>query len=83
MSQSLAKLVDNLPKDALKYTREFFKKDKYFNLMTKKGVYPYDYMDGFNKFEETELPAKEEFYSQLTDETKIMLMQKKFGKPLK
>ena len=68
MSQSLANLVNNLPKDALKYTREFFKKDKYFNLMTKKGVYPYDYMDSFDKFKMTELPSKEEFYSQLNDE---------------
>ena len=36
--------------------------------MTKKGVYPYDYMDSFDKFEMTELPSKEEFYSQLNDE---------------
>ena len=68
MSQSLANLVNNLPKEALKFTREFFKKDKYINLMVKKGVYPYDYMDSFEKFNDSKLPSKEEFYSQLSDE---------------
>ena len=36
-------------------------------LMAKKGVYPYDYMDSFDKFSE-KLPAKEEFYSVLNNE---------------
>ena len=36
--------------------------------MKQKGVYPYDYMDSFQKFDKTELPTKEEFYSLLTDE---------------
>ena len=35
--------------------------------MKRKGVYPYDYMDSFSKFNDTELPQREEFYSQLTD----------------
>ena len=68
MSQSLANLVNNLPKEALKFTREFFKNDKYINLKVKKGVYPYDYMDSFEKFNDSKLPSKEEFYSQLSDE---------------
>ena len=36
--------------------------------MAQKGVYPYDYMDRFDKFNETELPTKEEFYSILNNE---------------
>ena len=36
--------------------------------MTKKGVYPYDYMDSFEKFNKTELPTKEEFFSILNNE---------------
>ena len=32
----------------------------------KKGVYPYDYMDDFNKFKEEGLPWIENFYSKLT-----------------
>ena len=36
-----------------------------FRLLTRKGVYPYEYMDSFEKFHEG-LPKKEEFYSKLT-----------------
>ena len=67
MSSSLDKLVSNLPAEALKYTNKKFKGGK-FELMTRKGVYPYDYMDSFEKFNKTELPTKEEFYSILSDE---------------
>lgn len=34
-------------------------------LITQKGVYPYDYMDNFNKFNDVQLPLKEEFFSKL------------------
>ena len=51
----------------LKYTSEEFKGDK-LHLMSKKGVYPYDNMDSFEKFDQTELPAKEHFYSILNDQ---------------
>ena len=66
MSSSLDKLVSNLPKDAFEYTSEQFKHNR-LNLMIRKGVYPYDFMDSFNKFHE-KLPSKEEFYSQLNDQ---------------
>ena len=36
--------------------------------MKQNGVYPYDYMDCFNKFNDTQLPSKEDFYSILSDE---------------
>ena len=67
MSSSLDKLVSNLPTEALKYTNKIFRKEK-FKLMTRKGIYPYDYMDSFEKFNKTELPTKEEFYSILNNE---------------
>ena len=38
------------------------------DLLTDKGVYPYDYMNDFNKFSETTLPDKKEFYSRLGEE---------------
>ena len=38
------------------------------DLLSKKGVYPYDFMDNIKKFEETNLPPKEKFYSKLNDE---------------
>ena len=62
MSFSLDKLVSNLPTESFKYTSEEFKGEQ-FKLMTQKGVYPYDYMDSFEKFNETALPAKGHFYS--------------------
>ena len=64
---SLDKLAGNLPKEAFKYTSEQFKNDK-FDLLIKKGVYPYDFMDSFDKFEQTKLPKYDEFYSILNDE---------------
>ena len=36
--------------------------------MKQKGIYPYDYMDSFNKFNDEQLPSKEQFYSLLNDE---------------
>ena len=67
MSSSLDKLVNNLPKDDLKYTSQVFK-GKRLNLMSQKGVYPYDFIDSFETFDQTELPAKENFYSILNDQ---------------
>ena len=66
MSSSLEKLVSNLPRESLKYTSKRFKGIK-LDLMVRKGVYPYDYMDSFDKFND-KLPTKEEFYSILNDE---------------
>lgn len=66
MSSSLEKLVSNLPKESLKYTSKSFKGEK-LDLMVRKGVYPYDYMDSFEKFNH-KLPSKEDFYSILNDQ---------------
>ena len=37
-------------------------------LVKRKGVYPYDYMNCFERLAETSLPSKEDFYSKLSDE---------------
>ena len=36
--------------------------------MTSKGVYPYDYMDSFDKLNETKLPSKDNFFSIMNNE---------------
>ena len=35
-------------------------------MLLRKGVYPYEYMDGWDKFNEKIIPGKELFYSKLT-----------------
>ena len=39
---------------------------KKFVLLLRKSVYPYEHMDSWEKFNETSLPPKEDFYSELT-----------------
>ena len=39
-----------------------------FVLLLRKGVYPYKYMDNWERFNETSLPSKEAFYSKLNME---------------
>ena len=34
-------------------------------LLLRKGVYPYEYMDYWNRFDEEKLPDKDDFYSNL------------------
>ena len=38
----------------------------HFDLIRRKGVYPYDYMDSFKGFDETDLPSQEEFFNKLS-----------------
>ena len=67
MSSGLDNLIKNLPDEAFKYTKQEFKKEQ-FNLMKQKGIYPYDHMDSFDRFNETKLPVQQEFYSILNNE---------------
>ena len=39
-----------------------------FGQLNEKGIYPYNYMNVFNKFNDKQLPSKKQFYSKLTDE---------------
>ncbi|XP_073231598.1 uncharacterized protein [Porites lutea] len=66
LQTSLANLVSNLQPDDFHNTKREFKKN--VDLLTRKGVYPYDYVSSLEKLSETQLPAKEEFYSKLNDE---------------
>ena len=47
---------------------DIIKTEKCLDLLTEKGVCPYDYMNSFEKFNEEQLPQKKYFYSQLTEE---------------
>ena len=48
---------------------QFFKDDlNKFVLLLRKGVYPFEYMDSWEKFDKTSLPDQEAFYSKLNEE---------------
>ena len=67
MNSSLDNLIKNLPDEAFKYTKQEFEKEQ-FNLMKQKGIYPYDHMDSFDRFNEIKLPVQQDFYSILNNE---------------
>ena len=67
MATSLDKLVNNLPKDAYNNIKRYYANDK-LSLLTRKGVYPYEYMNSPERLKETQLPPKEAFYSRLNDD---------------
>ena len=67
MSQSLDRLSSNLSDNAFIYSKEAFPNDDQFRLITKKGVYPYDYTDSFGRFSKKSLPGISDFYSILND----------------
>ncbi|XP_051168412.1 uncharacterized protein LOC127286142 [Leptopilina boulardi] len=67
MAASLEKLASYL--DEYKIVNSAFTstdQDK-IKLLTRKGVFPYEYLDSRSKLNETELPPKEKFYSTLYD----------------
>ena len=71
MNCSLENLVKNLKASGMENFQNLSKEFPHVEsqeLLTRKGVYPYDYMDGTDRFTETQLPEKEKFYSQLADE---------------
>ena len=71
MSSSLDTLATNLLKDGadnFKHTLTGNLTDEQKSLIVKKGVYPYEYINSYERFNETELPAIDEFYSTLNEE---------------
>ena len=65
MVSSLESLVGNLGLEKLKETRKEF--GERVELLSRKGIYPYDYMNGIKKLSEETLPAKEKLFSKLND----------------
>ena len=89
MSCGLDSLVKNLTSNGTDNSRIVHTKNRFQNkisLCLRKGVYPYDYMDGPEKLLETQLPPKSAFYSKLNnkdisdeDYTHAQKIWKEFG----
>ncbi|XP_076671463.1 uncharacterized protein LOC143370346 [Andrena cerasifolii] len=71
LNTSLDKLASFLSADKFKILRSEFEtlSIEDFNLLTRKGVFPYEYLDCANKLQDSCLPPRESFYSSLTGET--------------
>ena len=67
MNGSLEKLATNRQMEDLVITRQGVT-DKQLVLLRRKGVYPYEYVSGYERFDERRLPQKKTFYSQLKRE---------------
>ena len=50
------------------YTREAFPDEEHFNLIRRKGVFPYDFFDNVAELQCTELPEREGFFNKLNGE---------------
>ena len=66
LQTSLSNLVSNLQPSDFTNLQKNVKNNH--SLLTRKGVYPYDYVTSIEKLQETKLPPKEAFYSLLYDE---------------
>lgn len=78
LNASLGKLVTNLAADGMdkfthveQYVHAKFPHlpvDTTLPLLIRKGVFPYEYVDSTDRFEDRALPSKEQFYSSLDEE---------------
>ncbi|XP_077279082.1 uncharacterized protein LOC143906713 [Temnothorax americanus] len=73
LAASIETLASYLNKDKLIITRSEYAdlSTEDLDLLTRKGVFPYEYVDSVDKLRETEFPPREVFYRSLTDETRV------------
>lgn len=68
LGASLDKLAKTLQKHDFHYLKESFPNESQLNLLTRKGVYPYEYVNNLKRYEEKSLPSSQYFYNSLNDE---------------
>ena len=65
----MASRLDSLSSNLVRGGMKLFGFDDYeesqYNIFTRKGIYPYEYMSSWDKFKESQLPPIEAFYSNL------------------
>ncbi|CAB3980253.1 Gastrula zinc finger [Paramuricea clavata] len=64
MASSLEALVSNLSPEDFKIVGDRWKGED-FNLVTQKGVFPYEFLDSMSKLDTEGLPSRDNFYSSL------------------
>ena len=65
MSSNLDSLTKNLVRGGKKLFGFEDYSDLQYGLLTRKGVYPYEYINSWDRFEETQLPPVSALYSNL------------------
>ncbi|XP_053596193.1 uncharacterized protein LOC128668057 [Microplitis demolitor] len=67
MESSLDKLASYLGDDEKQITKLNYPDQEQFKLVTRKGVFSYEYVDNVDKLDDKKLPDKDKFFSKLTD----------------
>ena len=62
LQSSLDRLVSYLPQNKFDNMTKCFDKEQ-LTLLTRKGIFPYEYLDGFERLAENKLPSIEKFNS--------------------
>ncbi|XP_071055460.1 uncharacterized protein [Onthophagus taurus] len=68
MASSLDSLSSNLVEEDFVHVRKFFPCNKQFQLLKRKGIFPYGYIDSLEKLSETSLPQISGFFNKLSFE---------------
>ena len=86
MFSRLDLLTNNLVKGGIKLFSFDDYNESQYNLLTRKGIYPYEYVSSWDRFEEVQLPPIEAFYSNLNmsnvsedDYEHVQYVWKEFG----
>ena len=70
MPEPFEKLAETLDYSELIYTQREFPDEEQFQLMRRKGIFPYDYLDDISKIKSTteaKFPSRIKFFNRLTD----------------
>ncbi|XP_014299051.2 uncharacterized protein LOC106693934 [Microplitis demolitor] len=68
MASSLDKFASNLNDCDKQITQQHYSDPEKFKLVTRKGVFPYEYVTDIDKLNDKQLPDQDSFYSKLSNE---------------
>ena len=67
LNSSLEKLASYLSNDDKRILRKHFPDENQFNLLIRKGVFPYEYVTNMSVLNDTNLPSQNDFYNKMND----------------